>query len=352
MSKCQPGSYIGANEATSQFSCPEKSKYYRELEVYDVASNIENKIANQDARVENVSEQVNNFQTQAKNLLGTKENTNQTLQQLQDDIRTDKQIADAQKWAVTTEDTFNRVIAAQKEKQALQEAIKQNRRVAEMIYYDNEKRKNTAIRNKSRIIDINLDAYRDKKTLIKNLSYVIYFLLYSIALGIAVGTGVVSARFVGIALLLGLVILSVFAIMSSGFLKTYGDVSMKIAKGATKEFIKAVAPIKSCPPRCKTNSTFNKKIEKEDQRQRNCDPSKDPDCSYSDKQVMPYDYKIDNPDKASRFFSEGEFGTEDVGVGKPFTCVWSGDQALRPSYEPYRIRSSIPCNYYENRMSV
>jgi hypothetical protein len=361
MAKCPPGGYIGSNELTTQFSCPDKSKYYRELEVYDLASKVESDLAKQDTRVGELQSQALEFQMNSKDILGgkaqslglyTKGDSSNPLVKMHKEFALDASLADAEKTANVTEDSIQQLFAAKQERAALGQVIKHNSKLAKMIYYDNQARKSRAIKNQSRVIDINLDSYRQKKTLVHRLSYVIYFLIYAIALGIAVGAGVITVRFLSIALLIGLVVVTIMAMMAGSALKTYGDVSMKIAKGATRDFIDAVAPVTSCPPRCKLNPGYKRKAEQQAQKYRDCDPSTDPDCPYVDRSLMPYDYKVDDPDAAAKFFSGGEFNMEGSDTGKPFTCVWSGDPKLRPSYEPQVVRSSIPCNYYDNRMSA
>lgn len=86
--------------------------------------------------------------------------------------------------------------------------------------------------------------------------YVIYFILYSIALGLALASGVISIRFLSYSFSIGLIYL-IYALFTSGsFLKIYGDVSMGVAKGITKEIVTNIAPRKKCPARCVNKKNY------------------------------------------------------------------------------------------------
>lgn len=332
--------------------------YYQELDVYDTTSNVERDLANRDSRLNRLERDTKNFKSDAQRLLG---NLPQEDVHYQNKFDLDSAVANAHKYSTATKDTLRQLEVARQEDEVLKTLIRRNNDIAKMVYNANEGRQRPHLDRRSRIIDINLNAYREKKSLVNRLVYVVYFLIFALAIGASVMVGVITTRTAGISMLLGVVALFVVAYMGGpssdvdpdnySFLKTYGDFSMGVAKGATKEFIDLVAPMKTCPPRCKKKLSHSQAVEKERKRRGECDPSRDLDCPSIDQDLMPYDYKINDPAKASKFFAKGKFDQIDD-TGKPFTCVWSGDQKLRPSYEPHVIRSSIPCSYYENRQNA
>jgi len=357
MSKsCRPGGSVGDPNDT-QFSCPGPSEYYKELERYKIASGVENSLAEQDPNVGETMSKASELQMKAQGLLGKKQGdlgVQTAPSKLSHDFELDHKLADAQKYANAAEEALLTNYATRQEERALKAAIDHNRDLASIIYYDNQERDQRAIKDKSRVIQINNDSFHQKKTLIHRLTYVIYFLIYAIGLGIAVAAGLITMRVVAGALLVGMIVLTIYALMTTSAIKTYGEISMDVAKGATRDFIDAVAPQKSCPKRCIRKPGSKAKADAYSRWLEKCDHRTDPNCPTVTEPVMPFDWKVDNPSEASKFFSKGEFGNKATAGGKvsskPFACKWDGDSLTRPSYEKEIIYTHVPCHYIENRV--
>lgn len=129
----------------------------------------------------------------------------------------------------------------------LENAIRKN----EIVNRHLEKSLNSQnVSSKTRVSEINNQSFREKQEMVNKLIYIIYFMLFSIGLGISVTTGMISFKTLNILFVVSLVILAMALLRMQSFWKTYGDLSMKAAKGTTKEIIQLVAPQKKCPKRC------------------------------------------------------------------------------------------------------
>ena len=106
------------------------------------------------------------------------------------------------------------------------------------------------VSEKIRIAEINNKAFLEKQLLVNRLMYVIFFILYSIILGVFLGLKVISKQTLVITFCIGIVYLIYSLFSSTKFLKLYGDISMDIAKGATKGLITIVGDIEECPADC------------------------------------------------------------------------------------------------------
>lgn len=106
------------------------------------------------------------------------------------------------------------------------------------------------VSEKIRIAEINNKAFLEKQLLVNRLMYVIFFILYSIILGVFLGLKVISKQTLVITFCIGVVYLLYSLFSSTKFLKLYGDISMDIAKGATKGLVSIVGDIKECPADC------------------------------------------------------------------------------------------------------
>lgn len=113
--------------------------------------------------------------------------------------------------------------------------------------------------SKARISEINNDSFRDKQELVSKLIYIVYFILFSIGLGISVITGMITFRTLNILFIVSLVVLAMALMRRKSFWKLYGDLSMKTAKGVTKDFISVAGPVKRCPKRCRKKTYENYK---------------------------------------------------------------------------------------------
>ena len=146
-----------------------------------------------------------------------------------------------------TEDRY-RLYNIQKNNQEIgSHLIKQNKEVYNTM---RNKFNSQNINEKARIAEINNQEFRKKQLLVNRLTYIIFFILYLILLGIFVSLQVISKQTLVISFIIGVVYLIFSLFSSTKFLKLYGDVSMEVAKGATREFIQLVGDIKTCPKEC------------------------------------------------------------------------------------------------------
>jgi len=106
------------------------------------------------------------------------------------------------------------------------------------------------VSEKIRIAEINNKAFLEKQLLVNRLMYIIFFILYSIILGVFLGLKIISKQTLVITFCIGVVYLVYSLFSSTKFLKLYGDISMDIAKGATKGLITIVGDIEECPADC------------------------------------------------------------------------------------------------------
>ena len=139
------------------------------------------------------------------------------------------------------------------EKKALEEAVTSNSILVDII---SKKKKKPYIDTKTRIIEINNTDFRNKQNLINKMMYIIYFILYSIALIVSITVKLLSFQTGGIAFLLGLLLLIIILIRTGSVVNTYGTTSNNITKNISKNIIDTIAPIKKCPPRCVTKNPF------------------------------------------------------------------------------------------------
>ena len=144
-------------------------------------------------------------------------------------------------------ESLQRARYVNKEKKALEQAIANNSVIADLMA---KKKSRNIVNTKSRIVDINNNNFRTKQILVTRLMYVIYFILYSIGLGISLATGLLTMRILGYAFIIGAIFLVISLLMSGSFMKSYGDTTMKIAKETTK------AVIGKCPDRCQTKHNY------------------------------------------------------------------------------------------------
>ena len=63
--------------------------------------------------------------------------------------------------------------------------------------------------------------------MVNKLIYIIYFMLFSIGLGISVTTGMISFRTLNILFVVSLVVLTMALLRTQSFWKMYGDLSME-----------------------------------------------------------------------------------------------------------------------------
>lgn len=104
---------------------------------------------------------------------------------------------------------------------------------------------------RERLVYIQNDAAREKQNLIQRLSVLVYLLIYALGLGIAMAVGLISPRALGYATLIGALVALFFALTTGSVLKTYGELSEKIVKKATKEIVQEIGWDKKCPKKCR-----------------------------------------------------------------------------------------------------
>lgn len=104
---------------------------------------------------------------------------------------------------------------------------------------------------RERLVYIQNDAAREKQNLIQRLSVLVYLLIYALGLGIAMAVGLISPRALGYAAFIGALVALYFALTTGSILKTYGELSEKILKKATKELVQEIGWEKKCPKKCR-----------------------------------------------------------------------------------------------------
>ena len=240
---------------------------------------------------------------------------------------------------------------AREEKQALEQAIANNITLANSLA---QKRSMPNINTKERVSEINNNEFRKKQLLVNRLMYIIYFILYAVGLGLAMASGFITMRILSLSFGVGLLYLIYSLIVSESFWKTYGDISMKIAKGTVKEVVKTVGPVKKCPARCvikksslsNSGVTYNTNVE--DKYPSIC--SEQPD---EDGVAAPYDYEYSQSNIDGKDFRDCEIGKYKKCKDNrqtSFVCKWG--MGIRPDNEPEYLNSSVPCHYYNNRVNV
>ena len=309
---------------------------------------VEQQITDNDSSLTNINNALNSYNNPNYPDIPFNQYTSQNQNTITDSWKVDNALADTYKQLNVTKESLRKAQYSREEKKALEQAVSSNAILADIMA---QKRLMPEIDTKTRIAEINDKDFRDKQTLINRLMYIIYFIIYSIALGVAMAAGFITIRMVSIAFLLGLIFLIFSLIRSENFWKTYGDTSMSIAKGITKGVVETVAPIKKCPDRCITKNTFAKhKLNFLDASYSKYDPICTSKGSNVDIQY-PYDYNNDQED--SRNFNDCDIGKiENCKDNRPksYMCKWN--LGTLPDDEPEYLNSSLPCHNYTNRVNV
>jgi hypothetical protein len=259
-------------------------------------------------------------------------------------------IADHHKLLNITQELSKKAKASDDEIKALEEAVSNNIVIANIL----KAQKQTPLLNtKERISEINNDNFREKENLVNRLIYIIYFILFSIGLGIALASGVISMKMLGGAFFIGLLYLIYALLSASSFWKEYGDLSMGIAKGAVKEVITTIGPIKKCPDRCDKKTSYEKYklnfLDSVDKYEPICGKG----GSKFINKLSPYDYTYDEIEADSKNFQDCNIGKLEGckdNRSQSFLCKWNSD--IRPKNEPEYLNSSISCDNYLNRVNV
>ena len=136
------------------------------------------------------------------------------------------------------------------EKNALKEAINSNKYLKKIIKEQQNTYGNPELETKVRIVDINNSEFRQKQTLINQLMYFIYFIIYAVSIGIVLMGGFISNLTFSILFFIGLIYFIVLIRSTENFWKSYGDLSMSSSKSIGSKVIQAIAPIKKCPSNC------------------------------------------------------------------------------------------------------
>ena len=310
---------------------------------------VEQQITDNDSSLTNINNALDSYNNPNYPDIPFYQYTPQNQSTITDSWKVNSALADTYKQLNVTKESLRKAQSSREEKKALEQAVASNAILADIMA---QKKSMPEIDTKTRIVEINNKDFRDKQTLINRLMYVIYFIIYSIALGATMAAGFITIRMVSIAFLLGLIFLIFSLIISGNFWKTYGDTSMLIAKGITKGVVETVAPIKKCPDRCLTKNTFAKhKLNFLDASYSTYDPICTSKGSNVDSQY-PYDYN-DNDQEDSRNFNDCNIGKlEKCKDNRPksYMCKWN--LGTLPEDEPEYLSSSIPCHNYSNRVEV
>jgi hypothetical protein len=134
------------------------------------------------------------------------------------------------------------------------------------------------VHTRDRLVDINQAAALKKQSMISRLGVIIYLIIYAMALGVAMAMGILPATTFGYLILAGSIVALYFIFSSHGgeILKTYGDVSMNVAKDAVRDVVGVIGWDKTCPKRCQpkhpkgpTHADFDPS---DDLRSKSCPP--------------------------------------------------------------------------------
>ena len=237
-----------------------------ELETSEISENfvtdvsIEERLANNDKGLGNIRIQLDNYNNnkdfpKVPFYYDSKED--QHLATSSTELK--NKVADTIKLLNSSEEALLKAKYSKEEKRALEKAISNNVTIANFLA-NKRKTINNPLATKTRLAEINNSEFRQKQILVNRLMYVIYFILYSIALGLALASGVITIRFLSYLFALGLIYLIYTLFTTGSFLEVYGDTSMDIVKGITKEIVTEIAPRKKCPTRCikKSSGSYQK----------------------------------------------------------------------------------------------
>lgn len=158
-----------------------------------------------------------------------------------------KALSKSYKLINSSQQSLQKAKYARQEKKTLENAILNDKILKKSLKKQDEI---PYLHSKERLSEINNDAFRQKQLTVTRLMYIIYFILYSIGLGLAMASGFITLRILTIGFIIGLLYLIYSILVSKSFWKEYGDTSMGVAKGTVKDAITTVGPIKKCPKRC------------------------------------------------------------------------------------------------------
>jgi hypothetical protein len=141
-------------------------------------------------------------------------------------------LADTYKQLNITTESLKKAHYVDEEKESLKSASNNYTIITNLM---EKKNKIPQIDTKTRIIEINNKDFREKQILINRLMYLIYFIIYSVALGSAFAIGIISLKTLSIMFLIGLILLIYMFIISGNSEKT---------------FTNTVISEKKCPNKC------------------------------------------------------------------------------------------------------
>ena len=209
---------------------------------------VESKIAENDNLLSQITNNLKNFSVSNQSSIKMFPNKSENQSELtSDNWKLSKSIADTHKRFNETSEKLKFAKYSNNEMEALKRSIKNNEYVEN---YLKNKYSEEDVGNKTKIISINNDEFKEKQILVNRLIYVINFILFCMGLGILLFLQVISFRTLGILFILGFLLLLYTLFTSGPFLQAYGETSISIAKGITKDVIKAAAPMKECPEKC------------------------------------------------------------------------------------------------------
>jgi hypothetical protein len=141
-------------------------------------------------------------------------------------------LADTYKQLNITTESLKKAHYRDEEKKSLKSALTNAKIITDLM---EKKNKMPQIDTKTRIIEINNKDFREKQILINRLMYLIYFIIYSIALSSAFAIRLISLQTLSIMFLIGLILLIYMFIISGNSEKTYTN---------------TVISEKKCPNKC------------------------------------------------------------------------------------------------------
>lgn len=232
---------------------PPQSDYRKNLYLYEQGKPIENVIADHDQILSAAQNDANQYAILAKHLLKDPPLLDPAYQQKQLQLK-DQQTAAAKAKLTKLQNQVNIDESKLKNLKRNYDAIVQTRNIRKNVAAKACREGNQLkdyVHTRDRVILINEAAAQQKEKAIRQLSIIIYLILYAMILGVAMAVGYLPAKTMGYLTLAGVLIAVYFILSDKHFLKDYGDFSMDVAKGAVRGAVKAFGWEKKCPKKCR-----------------------------------------------------------------------------------------------------
>ena len=190
----------------------------------------EQKIETNNTLLNNLANEINSFEPNS--LISVNNYTPGHQEAITTSWKANYSLADTYKQLNITTESLKKAQYIDEEKESLKSALTNATKITDLM---GKKNKMPQIDTKTRIIEINNKDFREKQILINRLMYLIYFIIYSVALGSAFAIGVISLQTLSIMFLIGLILLIYMFIISGNSEKTYTN---------------TVISEKKCPNKC------------------------------------------------------------------------------------------------------